>query len=172
MSKVSFKGRKGLSVIDKFIMSFQMTSPSECWIWDGYKDKEGYGRLWTGTTYIGAHRFSYEYFKESLGDKQCNHTCNNPSCVNPAHLYAGNQGDNLIDRYNTTNKLDRSCCISPRRARFYAGEIELIRKLHIDNGRFHKISSAFVAKMFKTNQSVIHRIWHTSQWFCREGYYV
>lgn len=172
MSKVTFKGRKGLTATDKFLLSFVPTNADACWNWLGHIDADGYGRLWIGHTYVGAHRFSYEHFIESLNDKQCNHKCNNPSCVNPNHLYAGSQGDNLVDRYNTTNKTNRTACISPCRARFYENELWLIRKLHVDGQGKHKFSAAFVAKMFKTNQSVIHRIWHTATWFCREGYYV
>ena len=170
MSRISFKGQKGLTEEHKFLRSYNKTET--CWFWQGYIDQDGYGRLWTSSTYIGAHRYSFEYFKEPLGNRQCNHTCGNPSCVNPDHLYAGDQSDNMGDRYRNTTKHDRMICISPSRRKFYSGEIELIRKLHIDNGRYHKLSSYFVAKMFKTNQSVIHRIWHTPEWICREGCYV
>lgn len=70
----------------------------ECWLWTAGGHKFGYGEFRIGRTLVRAHRYSYEIHKgeipEGLG---INHTCDNPKCVNPEHLYAGTQKDNLND---------------------------------------------------------------------------
>lgn len=61
----------------------QPSGASGCWAWVGYRDADGYGRLGTKV----AHRVAYELFVGSItADLEVDHTCFNPSCVNPAHL--------------------------------------------------------------------------------------
>lgn len=71
-----------------------------CWSWIGYKHR-GYGRYRFNGEMIGAHRISYAYFVEPLvpGMDICHH-CDNPSCVNPFHLFQGTRSDNMFDMSN------------------------------------------------------------------------
>jgi uncharacterized protein YerC len=80
---------------------------TECWIWEGYKDLEGYGNFQTkwakelNTKY--AHRISFHLFKEEFlptkdRNKDLLHSCDNTSCVNPEHLRFGNMTENTKDR--------------------------------------------------------------------------
>lgn len=70
----------------------------ECWLWGGAKISNGYGRLpRVGNRY--AHRFSYELANGPIPKgRWILHHCDNPSCVNPKHLYAGTAKDNAQDR--------------------------------------------------------------------------
>lgn len=70
-----------------------------CWIWNGCKDKAGYGYSSYNWKTIKAHRLSYKFFKGEIG-KGMNvcHSCDNPSCVNPDHLWLGTTKQNLKDR--------------------------------------------------------------------------
>ena len=82
----------------------------DCWIWEGKREqgKYTYGRLkiqkQDGTWTTGyAHRIAWE-LEHGPVPKQINgsrasimHTCDNPACVNPAHLVLGNQKRNLRD---------------------------------------------------------------------------
>lgn len=69
-----------------------------CWNWTGSKHSFGYGEFRSGNTLYRAHRFSYElHFGEIVDGLGINHKCNNTSCVNPDHLYAGTQHDNMSD---------------------------------------------------------------------------
>lgn len=65
-----------------------------CWTWTWVRDRKGYGR-WRNKL---AHRVSWEVRNGPIPDGLyiC-HTCDNPPCVNPAHLYAGTHEDNTRD---------------------------------------------------------------------------
>ena len=58
----------------------------------------GYGSMWDGKKNVRAHRFSFMLANGGIasGAVVC-HRCDTPSCVNPDHLFAGNQSDNLLD---------------------------------------------------------------------------
>lgn len=70
-----------------------------CWEWLGNKDKDGYGKVKRFGKTVRAHRLFYEEFiGELFALELVCHKCDNPSCVNPNHLFKGNQFDNEIDK--------------------------------------------------------------------------
>lgn len=72
-------------------------SSSGCWEWLAVKNQDGYGRVKRFGKLESAHRVSYELYKGALGENSVLHKCDNPSCVNPDHLFLGTQKDNVDD---------------------------------------------------------------------------
>lgn len=78
--------------------------PDGCWIWTAARNPKGYGRFsvdWRAGKWELAHRTSYRL---SVGPIPAGalilHSCDNPPCVNPAHLRPGNYSDNQRDAYD------------------------------------------------------------------------
>ena len=69
-----------------------------CWEWTWSKDGDGYGHFHARPITQRAHRFSYYIYKAELKDGLCIcHSCDNPSCVNPDHLWQGTIKQNNQD---------------------------------------------------------------------------
>ncbi len=83
---------------DRFWESAERAGADECWHWTGKLNPNGYGSMtYAGFTHI-ASRLSWALANgRSPANLLVCHTCDNPPCVNPAHLFLGSHGDNVRD---------------------------------------------------------------------------
>lgn len=69
-----------------------------CWVWQGRLTKTGYGVLWFAGRAFWVHRLAYELDKGPITDGLfVLHSCDNPGCFNPAHLFLGTPKENVED---------------------------------------------------------------------------
>ena len=70
----------------------------DCLEWTKSKNKDGYGIVRYNKKIMLAHRVSYMKSKGDIGESEmvC-HKCDNPSCINPDHLFLGSHADNMED---------------------------------------------------------------------------
>ena len=73
--------------------------PDECWPWLGYIGSDGYGRHSLNQKPARAHRLAWSLVNGEIPDGGliC-HTCDNPVCANPSHLWLGDAKSNMQDK--------------------------------------------------------------------------
>lgn len=133
-----------------------------CWLWIGETNKDdarpnklNYGRFFLASEKkrILSHRFSYffHYGKFDLSNHVL-HTCDNPLCVNPEHLFIGTNTDNVRDKINkgranplkgekvNTAKLTEEQVVNIKKSLLSGASIyELARKYFVNQWTIHDI---------------------------------
>ena len=93
-------GRKRRPMIKRFWEKVSIKGKEDCWEWHGIRNEKGYGRLTAGRgVNLKAHRVAFALSNNGFVADDINvlHTCDNPPCCNPAHLFTGTMKDNTQD---------------------------------------------------------------------------
>lgn len=90
---------RGLSLAEALAWYGWDETETGCWEFRGSRDNDGYGQLWFEGQNERAHRASYLTNHGPIAAEMVvRHKCDNPPCVNPAHLELGTVADNNRDR--------------------------------------------------------------------------
>lgn len=129
----------------------------ECWEWRGYRNG-GYGRIRVAGRSVLAHRVSYETWVGPIpAGMQVRHRCDNPPCINPAHLEVGTHLDNMHDMHERGRRADLS---GERhgRAKLTWPQVQEIRAL------VGKVTQRELARRFGVSKGTIHYISKNEHW--------
>lgn len=120
-----------------------------CWEWEGGRNSRGYGTVWFNGAVVQAHRAAWELTNGPIpaddtyhGVCVC-HSCDNPKCCNPQHLFLGSNADNMKDMARKGRG----------RKKLTAEQIVEIRGLLL-----LKTSQREIARRFGVSQSIISNI--------------
>lgn len=127
--------------VKRFWAFVEKRGDDDCWAWTGGTTADGYGRFWDGQQETGAHRYSYLIHKQDYDPSllAC-HTCDNPTCVNPAHLFMATNAENTRDKMKK-GRHRLTFPIRCRRGHFYDRENTYY---YVENGRSQKRCKACV----------------------------
>lgn len=97
--------------LDRFFEKIDFTET--CWLWTAHTYHNGYGGFVMNGRSVKAHRFSYEIFVDDIPDglsidHVASRGCSNRRCVNPNHLEAVTQGENI--RRGNSGRYTRATC--------------------------------------------------------------
>lgn len=144
--------------VERFTAKY-VKDESGCWVWTASTAGKGYGQIKVPSQrrQVYAHRVAYELSKGPIpiGRLVC-HTCDNPKCVNPDHLFLGSAKDNLQDMKRKDRHLrgDRNA-----KAVLTESQVREIRGLSDTGYRQHEL-----AKRFGVSQMTISRIVRGERW--------
>jgi len=128
-----------------------------CWIWVGHTHR-GYGKFYIKGKYHRAHRISYEYFYDvDPGELNVLHECDNPTCVNPNHLFLGTQNDNIQDMINKGRCIKGEMC-----ARAVLTEPDVVEIKHLLKTTSR--SGSDIGRQFNVGAKCISNIKNNDTW--------
>lgn len=134
----------------------------DCWIWTGSRDSDGYGRIKINGKMRRASHISYEVstgLKVPDGKQLC-HTCDNPPCIRPTHLFPGTVKDNADDR----DKKGRHKAASGEQHYATKLTVEIVAdiRLRIANGPYG--TKAAIAREYGIGAACITKIVQGTNW--------
>lgn len=143
----------------RFLNKVNRKSNKECWIWQASLHRQGYGQFNVEGKIYKAHRIAYFIHYGINTNQDILHSCDNPSCCNPEHLFIGNQDSNMKD-----------CASKGRIVGYKSGEDNINAKLTWEIVREIRRKAAFgitlrsLAKEYFVDFTVVGKIIRNEIW--------
>jgi len=132
----------------------------KCWEWTGDLRK-GYGFFKHTVNGVqkkfSAHRFSFELHNGPLERKWCLHSCDNPCCVNPSHLFKGTAKENTLDSLSKGRRTQNG--INNKSRKLSPEKVRAIRVY-----AYNRWTQEKIAKHFCVSHSLIGQILRGTEW--------
>lgn len=131
---------------------------SACWMWRAATNCRGYGMFWVNGQMQLAHRIAWLLVHGVLPKGACVlHHCDNPSCVNPAHLFLGTIAEN-----NQDMRVKGRHAFGERhgRSRLKESDVIEIRRRHLSGG----VTQSTLATEYGVAQGTISELVHGQTW--------
>jgi hypothetical protein len=139
----------------------QSGGPDACWEWTASRHQQGYGVFGYKGKVQKAHRVAYAFAKNN-GELPANkvlHSCDNPPCCNPDHLWEGTQQDNMDDMKRKGRRKGIGVGSSNGRAILTDDDVRDIRR-RLATGE----SQQSIANDYDVRQTTISKIKRRKQW--------
>lgn len=156
-----------LTFTERFWSKVDRRSADDCWPWQGPLNRYGYGTFADYSTgrrkWLYAHRLAFQLTTGlAIDGKVIRHACDNPPCVNPAHLEPGTQAQNVADAK------ERGRCSPPpihrgsdnKMARLTEADVREIRRRHAAGG----VTQKALAREFKVSPSTVRDVISRRRW--------
>lgn len=148
------------SLAERFWTRVDQRGPDDCWNWTGGHSADGRGQVWNMGRNIPAPRAALMLSGVAIphGAIIC-HRCDNPPCVNPAHLYAGSHLENVRDMDARGRRVSRVPHPASRGERNHNAKLtdDQIREIRSRYSGIRGEQSA-LAREFGVTQSLIYLI--------------
>lgn len=147
-----------LSIEQRLLSHTIEDSETGCWVCN-YSTTKGYPQMTIERKNYRASHVAYELWKDLIPiGRQLNHTCHNERCINPDHIYAGTQKDNIWDmvkagRQKTARGKNHGS------AKLTEEQVQYIRMWAKEG-----FSQASIAKSFKISQPQVNGITRRIKW--------
>lgn len=147
--------------LERFWSKVEMIPFHTCWEWIGAgRTGLGYGRIGGGGAdgkLLQAHRVSYEIHNGQIpkGFEVC-HSCDNPSCVNPHHLFIGPHIDNAKDMVNKNRQAKGS---ANGFSKLTEQEVIKIRKLLSNGAKQYDLANQFGISQTHISEIKLRKVW-------------
>ncbi len=132
-------------------------APNGCWEWMGARSSAGYGQVRVQGKLNYAHRWALRLVgRDPAASEVVCHTCDNPPCVNPEHLFTGTVKDNAVDAANKgrTTQGERNI-----HAKLTDEQVLEIRERHASGEHRREIAQAFGISADSVNRIASRRTW-------------
>jgi len=147
------------NVEKRFWDKVDIKSPDECWPWRASTDKSGYGIFRYQGQMVHANRVVWELTTgSSPKERLVCHTCDNPICVNPTHLFIGTHLDNSNDKINKGRDYHPEGEDHPR-SKLSQDDIRTIRALAKAGMSQSKIGKQFGIDQTHAGNIINHKNW-------------
>jgi hypothetical protein len=130
--------------------------PNGCIEWTGRRDHHGYGRTDVGRKPMLAHRLAWLVAHGTLpADREVRHGCDNPPCINTAHLSLGTHAENMRDG------AERKRMRQGGGAKLSADDVRTIRQLHAKGDTVAVLSRRYGMSWPAINEVVTGTSWRS-----------